>query len=169
MRVLTPDEISLFPRAFTETLDMARLRLINRTHNPFASGKILVRGYDIYWKDYPENFIDKPICEQAVLAHELCHVWQYTTGRLSAWRYITQPENWVYGYDFDPSKTFDDYATEKQADLFQDWYSLNNGHPANRHRADSLAPNLVQINAVVPFDWKAATDEVIEDSGALMV
>jgi len=50
-RGLTSGEMALFPNGFITHLDMDRLRLINRTHNPFASGKIVARGYDLYWKD----------------------------------------------------------------------------------------------------------------------
>jgi len=153
MRGLTPEEIALFPKDFKAHIDIARLRLIGRAHNPLARGKILVRGYDIYWKDYPSDFAQEPLSIQSLLMHELCHVWQYATKRLTAWTYLTQPKNWIYGYAFDPNKSFDDYAIETQADLLQDWYYMNHGTPPRRYSRDGIAPNLAQINVVVPFKW----------------
>ena len=137
----------------------------------------MARGYDLYWKDYPDNFAQQSLCTQALLMHELCHVWQYASGRLTAWRYLTRPKNWIYGYAFDPRKSFDDYPTEKQADLLQDWYFMNNGGAARRHNKDSRAPSLKQINAVVPFDWnlaplsgpKSPPDAAIDDLDGLIV
>lgn len=119
-RALTPDEISSLPDSFTQSFDIARVRLIGRTHNPFARGKILALHYELYWKNYPEDFTALCPSMRSLLMHELCHVWQYETGRLSVWRYLSQPKNWAYGYHYDTSKTFDDYPTEKQADLLQD-------------------------------------------------
>jgi len=46
-RGLSPDEIALLPSGFITHINIARLRLIGRTHNPFAQGKIVARGYDL--------------------------------------------------------------------------------------------------------------------------
>lgn len=153
IRGLTPDEIALLPSGFLSHIDIGRLRLIERKHNPFIGRKIVARGYDVYWKNAPSDFTAAPLKIQSLLMHELCHVWQYATGRLTAWQYLTRPKNWVYGYEFDALKSFDDYAIEKQADLLQDWYHMNKGGEPYRHYPGSLAPRLEHINAVVPFDW----------------
>jgi len=158
MRALTSREIALFPTGFTSQIDMSRVRLIGRTHNPFAIGKIVARGYDLYWKDYPDDFAQQSLRMRALLMHELCHVWQYASGRLTAWRYLTRPQNWIYGYDFDAGKSFDDYAIEKQADLLQDWYVMNNGGAPCRQSKERCAPTRTQINAIVPFMWDIAPD-----------
>ena len=148
---------------------MPRLRLINRTHNPFAAGKILVRGYNIYWKNYPEDFTQQSLKVQALLMHELCHVWQYASGRLTAWRYLSRPRNWAYGYVFDPDKDFDDYPTERQADLLQDWFVMNKGGAPLRRLKNSPAPSLKQMNAAVPFIWDVSVKENEVDPNALIV
>jgi len=172
-RALSPREISLFPNGFTAQLDMSRVRLIDRTHNPFAIGKIVARGYDLYWKDYPEDFTQQSLPVQALLMHELCHVWQYATGRLTAWRYLTRPKNWIYGYEFEACNSFDDYATERQADLLQDWYVVNLGGTPYRHRRGCRVPTQAQINSLVPFEWDipAARNRAkpLDDLGALIV
>jgi len=172
-RGLSPDEIALLPSGFITHIDIVRLRLIGRTHNPFAQGKIVARGYDLYWRDYPEDFTRLALSARGVLVHELCHVWQYATGRLSAWRYLTRPKNWIYGYEFDPRKAFDDYPIEKQADLLQDWYVMNHGAPPQRHHNNSAPPSLTQINTVVPFEWEMpderAEPEFRDEGGAFIV
>jgi len=162
-RGLTHDEIALFPADFIAHIDIARLRLIGRAHNPLAIGKILVRGYDIYWKNYPADFTQESLSMRSLLMHELCHVWQYATQRLTAWSYITQPKNWIYGYAFDSDKNFDDYAIETQADLLQDWFHMNHGAKPCRHRRDTPAPSLTQINAVVPFEWDTPPSDNLEE------
>ena len=155
MRGLTPNEIDLLPSGFISQIDIERVRLIDRKHNPFIGRKIVARGYDLYWPNYPLDFTAAPPAAQSLLMHELCHVWQYATGRLTAWRYLTRPKNWAYGYEFETSKNFDDYATEKQADLLQDWHNMNCGQQPYRHHPQSIAPTREQLNTVVPFDWDA--------------
>lgn len=149
MRHLTQHEQALVPEGFRAELDLDMVRLIPRAHNIFARGKILVRGYYIYWPETPADFTRHDILLQSVLIHELCHVWQYKTGRLTAFRYLVNPANWRYSYVFDPAKSFDDYPIEKQADLLQDWYLMNKGAKPCRYTGEP--PTLAQINAVVPF------------------
>ena len=153
-RKLSVSEKNLFPESFRAAIEIAKVTLISRAHNPFASGKILTRNNDIYWPDCPADFTMQGLSRQSLLMHELCHVWQYHTGRLSGLGYLTSPSSWSYEYVYDPAKAFDDYPTEKQADLLQDWYRVNNGAAAaNYDRAESVQPSKEQINAVVPFEW----------------
>ena len=169
MRGLSPDEIALMPAHFISQIDVSRVRLIGRTHNPFAIGKIVARGYDLYWKNYPQDFTQEPLLACSLLVHELCHVWQYATGRLTALSYLTQPKNWIYGYEFDPHKTFIDYDIEKQADLLQDWYHMNHGGRPSRYHQTSSPPSLTQINAVVPFEWEIISPKNEEEGDLLIV
>jgi len=152
-RALTAEEIALFPPSFTDAIDIGAVRFVDRAHNPFAARKILVRGHKIFWPNCPLDFSQETIGQQALLMHELCHVWQYHTGRLTALRYLTRPKNWVYHYSFDMAKSFDDYPIEKQADLLQDWYRLNMGCAAIRFEDGTQLPSLARINAAVPFTW----------------
>jgi len=157
-RGLNSAEIFLIPASFRTAIDVAKVRLINHHQNVFAKNKIMTRCNNIWWPDCPADFTKiKPIYDmfyfQSVLIHELCHVWQYKTGRLSLGKYITNPARWKYRYKFDPKKTFDDYPTEKQADFFQDWWFLNKGQPAANAKEMTLPPTKAEINKVVPFQW----------------
>ena len=149
MRHLTSYEKAIVPQGFRSAVNLDQVKLISRAHNIFARNKILVRGYDIYWPDTPADFTRHDLLLQSVLIHELCHVWQYQTGRLTALRYLINPANWIYSYAFDPAKAFDDYPIEKQADLLQDWFLMNAG--AKPCRFNGAPPKLAHINAVVPF------------------
>ena len=135
-RGLTEAELSLVPSEMQKAINLSLVRLINRAHNPFALNKILVRGHDIYWPQMPANFAATKITVQSLLIHELAHVWQYATGRLTAFRYVTQPRNWRYRYEVRPDARLDDYAIEAQADLVQDWFRIRRGLPPSRYRGE---------------------------------
>lgn len=152
-RYLTDHEMNLIPQSLAKEIDLRRVKLIARAHNPLAIGRILCRGYTVYWKNYPEDFTHQSIELQAVLIHELCHVWQYATGRLSALSYICNPKNWVYGYPLKQGTRFDNLPAEQQADLMQDWYRMNNGLPPCRMADSGNCPSPLWINSVIPFDF----------------
>ena len=124
-RGLTPGEVALLPPAFARVLPLGDIRLVGRAHNPFALGKILVRGRRIFWPDVPGDMASSGVGLQGLLAHELAHVWQYETGRLSAAGYLRRPANWVYRYI--PGEPFDTYGIEAQADIIQDWWRMRRG------------------------------------------
>jgi hypothetical protein len=153
-RGLMPKEIELFPADFLKQIDINAIQLISRPHNIFAKNKILVRPNKIYWPNCPSDFTEETVHTQSILMHELCHVWQYQTRRLSALRYLLIPKNWIYNYVLDVAKKFDDYPIEKQADLMQDWYLANKGYPPCRFKKDSCeTPTKSAIDNMTPFIW----------------
>jgi len=155
-RQLTAREISALPQSFTDSFDIHAVKLINRRHNLFAHNKIVCRGPRLYWPNYPRDFTRQTLTIQSLLIHELCHVWQYETGRLTAAKYLLDPRNWIYSYSVDENAGFDDYPTEKQADLLQDWFLMNSGSlPLRYARQDGKIPSQDWLNRVVPFAWNA--------------
>lgn len=154
-RHLTEREINALPADFTRRFDIQSVELINRTHNPFARNKIVCRGPRLYWPNHPRDFTREPLIIQSLLVHELCHVWQYETGRLTAFRYLINPRNWRYSYEVEPNPDFDDFPTEKQADLLQDWFLMNSGVAPLRFSQKSSSPTRDWLNKVVPFNWDA--------------
>ena len=155
-RHLSNREINALPAAFIQSFNIRDVKFIDRAHNPFARNKILCRGPCLYWQNYPADFTRETLLIQSLLVHELCHVWQYETGRLSALRYLIDPRNWQYIYDVKDAAHFDDYPTEKQADLLQDWFLVNSGHrPLRFAQKMGLKPTKAWLNAIVPFDWDA--------------
>lgn len=153
-RHLTEAEIAGLPQGFTGAFDIKAVQLIDRAHNPFARNKILCRGPRLYWQNHPRDFTREPLLIQSLLVHELCHVWQYATGRLTAFRYLIDPRNWVYAYEVKENAKFDDYPTEKQADLLQDWFLVNSGAtPLRFETRNGITPDKDWLNGVVPFKW----------------
>lgn len=69
---------------------LARLTWLWRGHVP-----ILTRGGRIYWPGARDDFSEAPKA-MAVLQHELQHVLDFSTGRLSALGYVLDPRNWTY-------------------------------------------------------------------------
>ena len=153
-RHLTCAETGSLPADFTRAFRIRDVQLIDRAHNLFAKNKIVCRGPRLFWQDYPDDFTRVPLLIQSLLVHELCHVWQYETGRLTAFRYLVDPRNWIYAYDVRENAKFDDYPTEKQADLLQDWFLVNSGSPPLRFAPSYRgAPDKDWLNSVVPFAW----------------
>ena len=150
-RHLSPTEIARLPAAFTREFDIGAVQLIDRSHNPFTRNKIVCRGPRLYWQDYPENFSRTPMIIQSLLVHELCHVWQYETGRLTAFSYLIDPRNWRYSYRVKDGANFDDYPIEKQADLLQDWFLVNSGAIPVRFDQNGPTPTKDWLNRIVPF------------------
>ena len=154
-RHLSAREINALPAAFTQSFDIRAVEFIDRAHNPFAKNKILCRGPRLYWQNHPADFTRETVLIRSLLVHELCHVWQYDTGRLSAARYLLDPRNWIYNYEVKSIASFDDYPTEKQADLLQDWYLINSGAKPLRYSSKGETPTKDWLNSVVPFQWSA--------------
>jgi len=152
-RHLSPNEIKALPADFTDAFNIDAVQLIDRPHNPFAQNKILCRGPRLYWPNYPRDFTRETPIIKSLLVHELCHVWQYETGRLSAIRYLLDPRNWIYRYKVSFHAEFDDYKTEKQADLLQDWFLVNSGHNPLRFNTNGQEPTKDWLNEIVPFNW----------------
>lgn len=156
-RKLSAREIMALPVGFTSQFDIRNVRLIDRHHNPFAIGKILARPEAIYWKNHPQDFTRLSLPANGLLMHELCHIWQYKTGRLTALRYLFNPHNWQYGYNVRDGAKFDDYHTEQQADLVQDWFLMNHDLSPRRYARQSQRPAKAWINGIVPFNWNLTT------------
>ena len=150
-RHLSQSEINHLPPEFTQAFDITAVQLIDREHIPFAGNKIVCRGPRLYWQEYPRDFTREPLLIQSLLVHELCHVWQYETGRLTALRYLIDPRNWRYSYRVKDGARFDDYPTEKQADLLQDWFLMNSGAVPLRFDQNGPTPTKSWLNSVVPF------------------
>jgi len=161
-RHLSEREIAIILPSFASAFDIHAVEFIDRAHNPFARNKIVCRGSKLFWQTYPADFTRETLIIQSLLVHELCHVWQYETKRLSAPRYLLDPRNWIYEYEVKSNAKFDDYPTEKQADLLQDWFLVNSGNIPLRYHRDGTISTKEWLNAVVPFDWHS-------DRSALLV
>lgn len=135
-RPLLPTEVAALPPRVRGLADDERVRLVDGAHPLAFVGKlmgmgdiILVRGQRIFWPNLPED-ISVAASDVAVLAHELCHVWQYKNG-MSAWSYVWR-ERGVYAYKLLKNKPFLSYGYEQQAAIVEDsvrlYYGLKPRH-----------------------------------------
>ena len=79
-----------FPRIVAAASPLARIAYLWRGHTP-----VLTLGDRIYWGRAPDDCSRQPAA-MALLQHELQHVLDYATGRLTALGYAIAPRNWSY-------------------------------------------------------------------------
>jgi hypothetical protein len=84
------DEAGAVPLIVPRAAWLARLTFLWRGHVP-----ILTRGRRIYWPGAAADLSTAPNA-MAVLQHELQHVLDFSTGRLSSLGYLLNPRNWTY-------------------------------------------------------------------------
>lgn len=95
-RMLSPGLVSALDAAGVEPLIApraawaAQIARLWRGHVP-----VLTRGRRIYWPGAPADLSAHPAA-MALVQHELQHVLDFATGRLSAFGYLLDPRNWIY-------------------------------------------------------------------------
>ena len=127
------------PRIVAHPHPAARLAAIWRGAVP-----ILARGDTIFWPGSPDELFGTAI---ATLQHELQHVLDYRTGRLSAARYLIDPREWVYDVAIDRTAAFDRLGAEQRATLAEHLWLAENGYRP--------AFEIAALRAVIP--WAAQT------------
>lgn len=65
--------------------------------------------------------------KKALFIHEMTHVWQHQQGVRIRGRYLLNPSDRVYEYQFEPNKPFGDYGIEQQADIVRDYFRVKRG------------------------------------------
>jgi len=112
---------------------LARLTVLWRGHVP-----ILTRGRRIYWPGAVADFSTAPNA-MAVLQHELQHVLDFSTGRLSSLGYLLNPKNWTYRLPDD--RDWPRLGAEQRAVLAERLWRAEQG----------LTHDLAEIRAVIPW------------------
>lgn len=112
---------------------LARLTWLWRWHVP-----ILTRGRRIYWPGAPADFSKAPNA-MAVLQHELQHVLDFSTGRLSVLGYLLNPKNWTYRLPDDWD--WRQLGAEQRAVLAERLWRAEQG----------LAHDVAEVRAVIPW------------------
>lgn len=125
-RPLSDPERALLPAPLARAVDLARVRIKRRYHNPLAAIRRLtvVRGYDVYWAEAPAEATTA--LERAHLAHELVHVWQYKAKGRSGVSILMER---AYRYELRTGLRFADLGAEQQASLVEDLVRLRAGLP----------------------------------------
>jgi hypothetical protein len=132
----------------------ARPRIVSKAH-PGAriaaawrgSVPILTRGDAIFWPGAPPDLSEAGPRGLAILQHELQHVLDYRSGRLTAARYLGDPREWTYGVEDAIPRGFDRLGAEQRATLAERlWLAENGFRPALE---------VAILRAVIP--WAAQT------------
>ncbi len=132
----------------------ARPRIVSVAH-PAAriaaawrgSVPILTRGDAIFWPGASPDLSKHGPGRLAILQHELQHVLDYRSGRLTAARYLGDPREWTYNVDDALSRGFDRLGAEQRATFAEHlWLAENGFRPASE---------VAVLRAVIP--WAAQT------------
>jgi hypothetical protein len=138
------------------------------------NGGAVAVGNTIYYNRdlYRENFVPQDdvvfIEDLVTLAHEVTHIWQYTSGKtpnctvaeLASEHVEFGDEVYDYAQPLSRSKTFIDYRCEQQAQIVGDWVMLRalNSPEASRYEA--------VIRVAMPLDELFASQDVIFRNGS---
>jgi hypothetical protein len=153
-RPLTPGERALAEGVFGSALDVAPMRIRRRRFFPFQpQDTVMAPMGHIHFHPasplYRDDFSEAPLGLQALLIHELVHVWQ-TRQRGRFYLPLMRHPFCRYAYRFDPARPFTAYGIEQQAELVAHAFLAAKGSP---HRA---APSLAALQAVLPFPVRPA-------------
>ncbi|CAN5119897.1 hypothetical protein BH11PSE2_BH11PSE2_14600 [soil metagenome] len=117
------------PRIIARSALGARISALWRRDVP-----VLTWGQSIYWPGALTDFSNTGH-NMGVLQHELQHVLEFTTGKLTHLGYGLNPRNWSYAYA--PTREWSAYGAEQRAQIVQDLWLTERG----------LGPSLA------PLDW----------------
>ena len=101
---------------------------------------IMVLGSTIWWPKAPDDLSTQGR-RMAVLQHELQHVLEFATGKLSLIGYALLPFNWTYAYQLDAMTRWDRLGAEQRAQMAQDYWLAERG----------LAPHAQALAALIPW------------------
>ena len=130
-RALTPGEIALCQRVFGQLIDYSRVSIMNHPYLPWQPAHILMapQGY-IHVRDplYREDYSQAPLAFQAVLIHEMTHIYQHQQqinvllkgALLQTAFYLSAGQYNPYRYQLIPGKPFFAYNIEQQGDIARD-------------------------------------------------
>jgi len=146
-RPLTPGERQLAAGVFGDAVDLDPVRLVRRKWAFFQPRETVMaplgcihfhpKGH--LWR---EDFAAAPLDLQALLIHELVHVWQHQRGMFLPLR---RHPFCRYDYALKPGQAFTRYGIEQQAEIVRHAFLLARGGRV------AGAPPLEQYGTLVPF------------------
>jgi hypothetical protein len=120
-RSLTPDEVELARSVFGDAIDYSRVQLVRRRWWPFQPKSVVMAPTgNIYFHpdsdQWSDDFAREPLAAQGMFIHEMTHVWQ-TQRRGRFYLPLMRHPFCRYAYEIDPSRPFDRYGLEQQAEI----------------------------------------------------
>lgn len=132
MRRLTAGERALAEEVFGDALDLGPIRILPAPW-PFARAFVPGRWFGRDWivwpfRSLPEDFALALLHQQAVLVHELVHVWQAQQGiNLLAGKLAAGDRRASYAYPLDDSCLWEKLNIEQQAMVVEHRFRLSRG------------------------------------------
>jgi hypothetical protein len=119
----------------------------------FASAPVMVLGSRIHWPEaLPDFSLPGLESSMAVLQHEMQHVLEFATGKLSPFRYAFRPKNWRYRYDLTPRSRWRDFGAEQRASIAEHYWLLERGGDDVVARALGQTPaSLTVYRRILPW------------------
>lgn len=123
-----------FPRIVASAFPLARVSYLWRGHVP-----VLTLGDRIYWGRAPDDCSRSPAA-MALLQHELQHVLDYATGRMSWLSYALRPADWTYRVP-DSGWSWERLGAEQRAVLAERlWRAERRGETGEIARLQAVLP-----------------------------
>jgi hypothetical protein len=134
-RPLTPGEVALLRSVFFDAVDYAPIRLRKGSVLTLFAGAVTMDNLvnfnpECYVEDYSTSTRDN----QALLVHEVVHVWQYQQ-KIRDYRWSKAAVEHLrhgkstYKYVIEPDKKLTDYRFEQMGQILQDYYRMLPTHP----------------------------------------
>ncbi len=148
-RGLTAGEIALARAVFGDAIDYGAVEIRARKWAFFQPRRIVMAPmghvhFHPHGQLYCEDFCDEPLARQALLIHELVHVWQaQTRGRW--WLVLMRHPFCRYHYTLKPGWPLDRYGIEQQAEIVRHYFLLSKGQVV------AGAPPIESYRAILPF------------------
>ncbi len=140
-RGLTPGERAFLTPLFRDALDYDAIRIVRGRAFPLQGNRTLITIRDIVYAPAPvycDDFAQVELGRQAILVHEVAHVWQHRSGinvvagavralLASGGRYAR-----AYRYQLVEGRDLVQYGIEQQASILEHYF-LTRGHAALRY------------------------------------
>lgn len=157
-RPLTGAEKALALSVFGDAIELNSVTIRRRKWWPLQPRNIVMAPNGHIWFHprcpfYCDDFSQAPLNWQALLIHELTHVWQYQSGRnLIAARGPFARYSYL---PLTPGKPFEKYGIEQQAEIVRDCFRLSRGVTVPD------APPLDVYRRLLPFEPKVQVPPLV--------
>lgn len=148
-RLLTDGEKNLAKSIYGDAIEMDQVTIQRKRWFPFQPRNVLMApcGHvHVHPKSHlwSEDYSKESLNLQALLLHELCHVWQ-AQQRGKYYLPLMRHPFCTYTYTIRPGWKFERYGLEQQAELVRHTFLLRNRYPL------AGAPPLTQLESILPF------------------
>ena len=143
-RHLTTGEIELCRSIFGDAIDYPKVRLIKGKWWPFQPRNAAMAPSGSIWfhpvaGGWSEDFSKEPLGRQGFFIHEMTHVWQAQRGGPLYLPLMRHPFC-RYRYEMKPSRSFDRYGIEQQAELVRHRFLADRGASIEQLPPHALLP-----------------------------